>query len=896
MTLDVQVLVHNLPTQPTPFVGRSRELVDIFHLLNDSACRLLTLVGPGGIGKTRLASEIAATALDRYPDGAYFVALQPLMQPDQIVPAMVEALQYQCFTSGDPKSQLIDYLREKKLLLVMDNYEHLLDGASLVSEILMEAPGVNVLATSRERLNIRDEWVFEVSGLNVPGKDVHEGVEGYSAVQLFAQQARRVSATFSLDDELAAVVRICTLLDGMPLALELAATWVRVLPCGEIVKEIERGLDILETSTRDVPVRHRNIRAVLDSSWDRLSRPEQNVLERMSVFRGGIEREAAQTVACASLPILASLVDQSWLKYNVVTCRYDVHELLRQYAREQLDCTDFVDAALDAHMEYFADMMYEGEKGIQYRRQAESLDKIEEDFENVGLAWKRAIDQQDISVVNRMLEAMNFFCDMRARYYEGIAYFTEAAAVFAEIESKDAHLTAIRLRARYARMILFGAGLPKAELVDLIEELRVNLVAAREYESPEDIAFLTHLLGVGESLTFNMERCLEYFEESHDIYSELNKQFFVAEQLIWIGMFQENFQETRVRYEKALAIQRDIQDMNGLGWSLMHNGRTAMWAHDFPKAEEYFEESVVIQRKRRDLKGLHSSLVIGSQRRLRLGDFDTALKMAEEASQIAGQIGLLPIRQSAMATLGILRILTEIDVEGGRRLCEEALEIHVPKTFTVGDLHLDATNGLFVAAYIMGNLEEMQRQYRNFIELLPYYSNLPSEKMGLLSPLGIMLLARTGQDEEAIELLSFIFNLPDSPESPMMTWMDRLPTVARLRTEVQERLGSAAYEAAYERGKSLDLNRTLQKLLTLLDAPIDSEPLAIEAASLDALTERELEILGLVADGLSNREIASQLFLALGTVKWYISEVYSKLGVTSRTQAVARARDLRLIA
>jgi predicted ATPase/DNA-binding CsgD family transcriptional regulator len=876
-------------------VGRNHELADIDRLLHDPACRLLTLVGPGGMGKTRLASEAAAKLLDQFPEGVYFVALQPLATSDLIFPSLLELLDCQFSPGAEPSEKLLNALRDKCVLLVLDNFEHLMDATPLLTDILNEAPLVKLLVTSRERLNIRDEWVLEIGGLAVPNGDSSRAVEDYSAVQLFVQNARRVHPGFSLADQTEAVIRICQLLDGMPLALELASSWARALSSAEIVQEIERGLDILETSVRDVPARHRNMRAVLDHSWQQMDVFEQDVLKKMSVFRGGFTRDAARVVAGASLPILALLVDKSWLQHDSAGERYDIHELLRQYAREQLEQSGLANQTLDAHLHYFADFMHVREGGIKYRRQTESLGEIERDFENVRSAWKRAAGSGDYASMNQMLEAMNFFCDMCARFDEGVELFATAAKPFSSREDREGQLTYIRLRARRTRLILLGAGLPDDALPDIVAELEVYLPLTQAYQSPQDIAFVMHLLGLSKGMPQVFVNSIPYFNESLDIYTELNDLFYMADLTVWIGVSQPDINASDDYCCRALTIQQDIGDLNGMAWTLMHLGRAAYWRHDYAGSQRYHDEAIAIQRQRRDLKGLHSSLVLGSQRFLRLGEFEKAQAMAEESAEIAGDLNLPAIKQASKAVQGVLRILLETDVEGGKKLCEDAISMSIPRTFTVGDPYLDSTQGLFVAAYLAGDLDEMRRRYVSVGNLFPTMGiSQRSDQFGLLAPMTVLLLAREGEPERALELMSFAMNSPDIPDALTMRWLARLPLVARLRDELRTQLGDAAYEAAWERGKSLDLEHTVNELTRDFNQTEPPATPIAESANPDSLTERELEVLGLVAEGLSNREIAARLVLALGTVKWYISEVYSKLGVTSRTQAVARARDLQL--
>src|SRR5262249_45381113 len=280
-----------LPLPPTPLIGRESELAELGALLENPAYRLITIVGPGGIGKTRLALASATDQIDAFAHRVYFVPLAPLRSSEFLVPAIADALGLAFSGREDPRAQLLNYLRGKELLLVLDNFDHLLEGAELLVDILRRATAVSILVTSRERLNLQGEWVFDIAGLQVPAADQIDGVEGYSAVALFLQRAHKVHARFTFGAaEKRAVARICRLVEGMPLGIELAAAWVRALSCAEIAQEIEQSLGFLTTSLRDVPERHRSLLAVFDHSWRLLSADERGVFRKLSVFRGGFGR------------------------------------------------------------------------------------------------------------------------------------------------------------------------------------------------------------------------------------------------------------------------------------------------------------------------------------------------------------------------------------------------------------------------------------------------------------------------------------------------------------------------------------------------------------------------------------------------------------------------------
>ncbi len=328
--------VSNLPTQPTHFFGRTAELAEFTALLQDPACRLLTLVGPGGIGKTRLALELADRVTPHFADGVYYVPLQALHKADNILSAIIASIPLHISSGEDPQQRLLDYLQAQHLLLVLDNFEHILAGIDLLSAILDHASQVKILVTSRESLKLREEWLRQIRGLDYP-ENGSTASQPYSGVQLFVERARRLRGDFVPDAHYSHIVRICQIVEGTPLALELAAGWIKSLSCREIAEELQQDWDILAARAPDAPERHRSMQAVFDHSWQLLTEDEQAGLRRMAVFRGGCTREAAQQVAGADLPLVAALVEKSLLRHDLDSGRYDMQELLRQYMQEQLE-------------------------------------------------------------------------------------------------------------------------------------------------------------------------------------------------------------------------------------------------------------------------------------------------------------------------------------------------------------------------------------------------------------------------------------------------------------------------------------------------------------------------------------------------------------------------------
>lgn len=331
---------HNLPAAGTRFVGRKHELDALARELGKPGCRLLTVVGLGGMGKTRLALELAAQQTEAYADGVWLVALAEITRPELLVSSVASALGLVFSGAADPKLQLVNYLRGKAVLLVLDNFEHLLDGALLLEELLSEAPQLKLLITSRVALETPSEWPFDLDGLPFPAADDDEELESFDAVRLFISRAERFSNHFALTAAtLRDIAELTRRVEGMPLALELAATWLRGLSVADVLVQIGQGFELLQTDGRGVPERQRNLLAILEFSWRLLSEAEQAVLARLAVFRGGFALEAAQRVAGAHLGLLLRFINQALVR-RADDGRYDLHELVRHFAEQRLPAAD----------------------------------------------------------------------------------------------------------------------------------------------------------------------------------------------------------------------------------------------------------------------------------------------------------------------------------------------------------------------------------------------------------------------------------------------------------------------------------------------------------------------------------------------------------------------------
>lgn len=383
---------HNLPADTTPFIGREAEMTEIRRFLVHERRRLVTIVGPGGMGKTRLAMVTGLSLLPQFEDGVYLVDLAAVEQPEGIAPAIATALEYR---PPDPalelKPQLLDFLAQRNLLLILDNFEQIPGGATMAGEILRLCPNVALLITSRERLNLTSESRYELGGLDYPTTLSPDDAMGYTAVRLFVDSGRRARPGFELTgNNVADVIRICRLVGGMPLGLILAAGWLEILKSAEIAIEIERGLEFLAGDMADLPERQRSMRAVFDRSWRGLSPEEAAVMARLSIFRGGFTRESAENVAGANLRILLALVNKSLLQRRTEDGRFDIHELLRQYAAEQRRQIDPDGLVELAHCREFARLV--DAEASTMPSSIIATDRLTVERDNLRRAWAYAVD------------------------------------------------------------------------------------------------------------------------------------------------------------------------------------------------------------------------------------------------------------------------------------------------------------------------------------------------------------------------------------------------------------------------------------------------------------------------------------------------------------------------
>jgi DNA-binding SARP family transcriptional activator/tetratricopeptide (TPR) repeat protein len=628
---------HNLPASTTGFVGRQAEIAELRRLLAAPNTRLLTILGPGGAGKTRLALEVAAACEPMFLNGVWFAPLLAAQPggPDALAHAVADALG--CPLSGppDPRARLLAFLRSRELLLVLDNLEEWSDAADWLCELLAQAPGVKILAASRQRLNLQAERVFALDGLPVPPPGSPDA-QAFASVQLFARRARRVQADF-IAAEGEAAARICRAVQGLPLGIELAAAWAHQLTCAEIAGEIERSLDFLVTSRRDVSPRQRSLRAVFDWSWSRLTPDERAVFQHLAVFCGPFSRDAATQVGGAALPTLAALADKSLVWRRGTT--YQLHEVARRFAWEKLDQAGEVQAIRASHAGYYARLLAQNEERLQGRDQKRALMEIEDQVEDTRAAWQWLVERRDVAGLAAATGGLYHFYLLRSRFRDGLEAFHTARLALQEVADagRATQLAYNRAMAREAR---FCSSLAQYEPAQNL--LAASLEALRELDAPAEVAFiLGHMGGIArlqgdlDLAERRLQECLALRRQIED----RGGQAIALLELAGVAFMREDYETTRQRCAEGLAVGESSGDLQTMAHLLTGLSLSQRELGQYEQAQEFVRRSLVIYEELGDQYGvMQACLTLGELNR-QLGDHAAAQRFCQRAVLVSQEIG-----------------------------------------------------------------------------------------------------------------------------------------------------------------------------------------------------------------------------------------------------------------
>lgn len=655
--------LHNLPVPTTTFIGREAELAQISDWLAQPNNRLLTILGPGGMGKTRLAQEAARAHQGEFANGVWLVSLVSSQNLNEVATAVAETVGYTLAGREGLPAQLLKHLKPSEMLLVLDNLEHLLSPElrDFVSQLARSAPELRLIVTSRERLHLQAETLLDLDGLPVPAVDdspvagevAQTPVTQYAAVALFTDRARRVRAGFDLAVQAEAVVRLCQLVGGLPLALELAATWTRVLDVNEIVAELQRGLGSLTTTLHDVPQRHRSLRAVIESSWRLLAADEQALLRKLAVFRGGFSRVAAAQVVGGSLPQLMSLADRSFLRRDEDE-RFRRHPLLLQFAQEQLATRPGEKAETEAaHAHFFANLVHTHEAALRKTDAPELLAAIGADLENISAAWQWGIAHTDTTVLSRLVGGTGRFFASRGRPLEGALFFEESLQkVLAQPATAALESLIAQIQVELGYFWDQTGRLAEAEAILLEAEQRT-----RQYQLTATRITCLRILGVVTDHQGRRDIARRYLEEAHQLCQAQGEPDQLLPILNALGNLcadNAEFEQAHLYFAEAMALAESLG--NTLRIAVLH-GNLAIIANrqkNYPEAIRQWRLAQQGFREHDHEMGLANTIFNIAMALHGLGQYDEALENIQQAYTLLEKLGQ---KHGMAAGLGVMGMI-----------------------------------------------------------------------------------------------------------------------------------------------------------------------------------------------------------------------------------------------
>src|SRR5579884_2396397 len=855
-----------LPIQPNPLIGREQEVAAIQRLLSREEVRLLALTGPGGTGKTRLGLQVAAELSDRFPDGVYFVNLAPISDPALVVSTIAQTLGVK-ETAEQPLLDLLSaFLREKQVLLLLDNFEQVVSAAVQVTELLATCPKLKVIVTSRAVLHVRGEQEFAVPPLSVPDpKRLPDLVtlSQYEAVALFIQRAQAARPEFQLTNaNAAAVAEICVRLDGLPLAIELAAARIKVLPPQALLVRLDQRLAVLTSGARDVPVRQQTLRNTITWSYDLLGAAEQQLFRRLSVFGGGWTLEAAEALyaaldtgnndgAGALLDRITSLLDNSLL-YRVDSegnePRFAMLETLREYAFEALAASQELNVARQAHAAYYLRLV-EAELEREEGRQREKLELLEQEYDNLRAALRFTLEQaeagHDSAMALHLGSLLTPFWLMRGYWSEGRAFLERALT---KHEGVGGTVLAKALVA--AGKLAFQQGdYERAEL--LAEE---SLALFREIGDTRGSATALEILGTLAWNRGNLSSAQALLQEALALYKQTGDRRATVSSLFdlaWLARNQGEYTRAQALCEECLTLSRNLADTRGAADAQLLMAQMLFDTQTAPTTvRTQAEDVLVLYRQVDDKEGIAACFHLLGQITLLQGEAEEARSWFEQSvalhKELGHQAGL------AWAVSGLARVaLAQGDYVAARNRYEESLAR--ARAMDDQELLVSCMEGLAMVVSAQGEPVWAARLWG------------------------------------AAEVLRKTIGEPVSPVEHAF--------YERAIMDTRRRLGERAFEAGWDQGRTMTPDQALQAQLplpALSASPSTSVAGRMPIAYPAGLTVREVEVLRLVAKGMTDAQIAEALVISPRTVNTHLTSIYSKIGVSSRSEATRYALEQRL--
>jgi predicted ATPase/class 3 adenylate cyclase/Tfp pilus assembly protein PilF len=815
-TLDTQRT--NLPAQANMLVGREREAEEVIALLRRDDVRLVTLTGPGGTGKTRLGVQVGAECLDFFADGVFFVPLADVVDPAQVLSQIAETLGV-TEQGGQPLAvRLPAALREQRVLLVLDNFEQITAAGPAISRLLAAAPGLKALVTSRAALHVYGEREYPVPPLPLPDRRVTaERLMQYESVRLFVTRAREVKADFALTPANAkAIADICARLDGLPLNIELAAAWIKLLTPQALLQRFTHTLQVLTGGARDLPARQQTLRGAIDWSYTTLNLDEQTLFARMAVFAGGGTLTAIETICGAPhdlkatiIDALLSLADKSLLRHiegQEGEPRFAMLGTIREYALERLEARGELVAMRHARTMYYLALAEEAEPHLTGAAQGAWLSRLEEEHDNIRVSIRNALEAEEYEAAMRLVAAFWRFWSIRGYLTEGRHWMEQALAHAAGVPPL------VRAKALDGLGALMRA---QGEHTAAQERYEESLAIRRGLGYQAGIAHsLTNLAGIArDGGDFAAARGL--YEECLAIRRATGDTEAMTRTLINLGILaqrQGDYPTARARYEESLAIGRAEGHRQAIANALTNLGAVAQNQGDYVTARAYYEESLAAGREADDTSSVGFALNnLGAMARLQ-GDFTAARSFYEQSLALRRELGDMRAIAFSLTNLGMIAG-QQGDYTAARAHYDEALalrrELGDPRALPF------SLNNVAFAARQQGDGAAARAAYQESLAV----SQRLDDPRGIIAALdGLAALAgiegdgaRAARLWSAIETLRTEHRAPRVPEEQARYEQDR----AAARTGVTGKV----WEVAWAAGRSLPLARVIALASAPADAP-----------------------------------------------------------------------------
>jgi predicted ATPase/class 3 adenylate cyclase len=807
------ILPNNLPTQLTSFVGRERELTDVKKLLHET--HLLTLIGPGGTGKTRLALEVAGGLLDQYPDGVWLVELARILDPALVPRTTAIAIGLRDEPKRPVIDMLCDYLQRKKMLIILDNCEHLVDAcAQMADRILHAASGLRVLASSREALGIAGEVTYRVPSLGLPDMEhlpALESLSQYEAVKLFIDRATSAIPDFKVTNENApALAQICHRLDGIPLAIELAAAKTHVLGVEQIAKRLDDRFRLLTGGSRTALERHQTLRAAVDWSYNLLLEGEQVLFRRLAVFVGGWTLEAAESV-CANetganvLDRLEQLINKSLIitEEEHGVSRYHMLETIRQYANEKLVESGESESVRDEHLGFFLELAETAAPYLIRPEQLKWLAKLDSDYENLRVALELALDKDSAEASLRMCAALGKFWVMRSYWIEGSRWLAKALAKPVDVQN-DAERTA-RVEALYQDAEL-------AEKLDNIERMRksaeLSLALAQKDGNVRNVAIAKFYVGFSMRRQNEWESGRELMEQSQMKFDTLNDPFWKAYSYYELNGVLRTLGESELDESglQTVDLARKVGERLLLADTLIGYAEKLYLSNRLDESLKYTQEADMLYKQ------------VGSDHNptsFRLAfiawlnkDYKQATSLFAELQERLGTLGEKFTRNALSGYLGELE-LEQDNLDQARIYFEQGLErareLQNPWAIAI---FLGASGSLF---YLNGDIKKFKQQV---IEGISIVKTLPRtiKKKFLFHVLNSI---HTYKPTHSTYILGALHNYERNSQPPISPWDKH--GYDRAEAHVRDVLSSTTFESVFAEGQKMSLDDGLDLVLKIAE-------------------------------------------------------------------------------